>query len=228
MADHSGHRDRMRQRFLANGFNDMAEHEILEMLLFYSIPRKNTNDLAHLLLDEFISLSGVLDASVDELVKVPGITYSSAVLLKMMVPLFRQYCSSKTQKTKAIKNSTDSGNFLLFKYIGINNEVVTLTSLNSRGVIKGFSRIAEGDFHNASFSLRKIVEAALKHDAAAVILAHNHPSGVALPSKNDIDSTIDVFNALKNIGVVLIDHIILSNGDYISLADSQEYKGIFM
>ena len=145
-----------------------------------------------------------------------------------MVPLFRQYSSSKTEKSKVIKNSNDSGNFLLYKYIGINNEVVTLTCLNNRGVIKGFTQIAQGDFRNASFSLRKIVEVALKYDAAAVILAHNHPSGVALPSKNDIDATIDVFNALKNIGVVLIDHIILSNGDYISLADSKEYKCIFM
>ena len=220
MGVHDGHRENMRRRFLEGGLDGFADHEALELLLYYAIPRRDTNVTAHLLMERYGSLRGVLSAPVEDLQKAEGVGANTALLLHL-VPKLVQKANLSNQGRDVILNSAErAGSYLLDRFAGEKNEVIYQLCLDRKGKLIACKRLTEGGAAAADLNVRKLVENALLTSASAVILSHNHPSGIALPSQEDYATTRQVREALRTIGVELADHIIVADGDFVSLADS--------
>ena len=220
MGVHDGHREKVRKRFLNAGLDAFAEHEALEMLLFYAIPRRDTNELAHRLLDHYGSLEAVFSAPVEDLMRMDGIGESAAVLLKL-VPKVVQKARLSANSRETILNSTErAGEYLLERFRGEKNEVIYQLCLDRKGKLLACRKLNEGGADSSELNVRRLVENALLVSASAVVLSHNHPSGIALPSSEDYITTDRVQAALKMVGVRLVDHIIVADDDYVSMADS--------
>ena len=202
MGVHDGHRERLRARFAEHGLDSFNELNALELLLCYAIPRRDTNEIAHRLLDAFGSLSGVFQASMQELTSVPGIGENAATLILMVPQIVKKAHVSKAKETKIIRNSTDAGNYLLPYFLDEPDEI-------GRGVV-----------NCVDANIRRMVETALKVKTTTVIVAHNHPNGVALPSREDDNFTRTLYRSLGLLGITLEDHIIVANDEFVSLADS--------
>ena len=181
---HEGHRARMKKKLLENGERSLADHELLEVLLYYAIPRRDTNELAHRLLKQFGSLRGVLSAPVQELACVSGVGQQAALLGSSRREMLWQVC------------------------------------LDGKGKVLSSRCLAEGDVSMAAVSVRQVVEYALRAGAVGVVLAHNHPSGVALPSQEDIATTRLIRDALRTMNIQMVDHVVVADGDYVSMAAS--------
>lgn len=219
MGIHDGHREKMRRRFQETGLEGFADHEALELLLYYAIPRRDTNELAHRLLTRYGSLSALLQAPIEDLRRVEGVGESAAVLLKL-VPAF-VYKAQRSAGQETVLNSTEkAGRYLLSCFAGERNEVIYQLCLDRKGKLLARKRLSEGGSAAAELNIRRLVENALLSSASAVILTHNHPSGIALPSREDYATTQQAQDALRTIGVELLDHIIVAEDDYVSLADS--------
>lgn len=219
MGLHDGHRQRLIQRFLEEDLDNFEPHNVLELLLFYAIPRKDTNELAHVLIDTFGSLKGVFDAPYEELIKVAGIGPNTAALLKLVPSLTRTYYSSDARSI-ILDTSEKSGEYFLPYYIGQTEEVVRLACLDAGGKVISNQILHRGSANAAEVNLRKIVNIALRNNAMGVILAHNHPGGLPLPSEEDVATTKSIREALMPMGILLMDHIIVAGQDYVSMARS--------
>ncbi len=227
---HDGHRRRLRAEIRESGITDATpDHKILEFLLFYAIPRKDTNELAHLLLNRFGNLKGVLNASYEELLTVDGISESSATFLSVLVPIFKRYSGENHLKTvlSAVRSPKDCAQYIYDNFQNCPREEVRVLCLDRGGKIISFDTVARGSFHSTEFCVAAVVEYDLKNAAASLIIAHNHPSGIASPSKNDLYTTVQLSQALKYIGVRLIDHIIIGENGFASMANSPYYRDIF-
>lgn len=221
MADlHLGHRSRMRERFTRDDLDGFEPHAVLELLLYYTISRADTNPIAHRLIDRFGSLHGVLDAPYDELVKVEGIGPSSAVLLKMIPSLSRRYLSDKFADGVVLDTPKKLGEYICPRFIGINRERFYLVCMDRKRKLLGCRVMMEGSIDSVSVDLRAIVETVVHHSASVVALAHNHTQGFALPSNADLAVTRRIVDALRPISVEVVDHIIVARDDFVSLADS--------
>ena len=224
MSIHDGHRQRMKERFLREGLDHFSDIQVLELLLFYCIPRQDTNPIAHALLDRFGSLSQVLEAPAEELCKVPGIGQSAAVLLNMVLPINRAYERNRAENVQILARVEDCGSYLVPYFHGRRNETVFLLCLDAKCKVLGCRKMGEGSLNSASVPVRRIVETALGMSATTVVLAHNHPSGLALPSGDDVQSTYRVAAALNAVDINLADHIVVADGDYVSLTQSGLYR----
>ena len=223
MADasiHKGHRERLKARFLEEGLDNFTDIQALELLLFYAIPQKDTNPIAHALLDHFGSLSRVLEADVEELKKVPGISDHSATLLALVTELGRYYQVDCAQRVEVLTTLDACGAYLVPRFFGRSNETVFLLCLDAKCKVLCCKEIGEGSVNSTSISIRKVVETALSANATTVVLAHYHPSGVALPSSEDVQTTRRVAAALSAVEVHLADHIVVAEGDYVSMVQS--------
>lgn len=223
---HAGHRERLRQRFSENGFDGFQQHEILEFVLGYAIPQKDLNPLAHELIDRFGSLSGVFDASADDLKKVNGIGDYSATLLSMMPGLFRVYSDSKNLKS-ALYTPEQIGEFLKPKFLGFKHEMIYGIFMDNKCSVLKHCRLSEGSAISVPLCTRKICEIAFQTGATAVVIAHNHPNGIPLPSKEDIINTSNLSSCLKCFDISLVDHLIFGDDDFVSLASSEDFKKYF-
>ena len=217
---HAGHRERMRNKFLTRGLDAFADHEALELLLYYAIPRKDTNPIAHALMERYGSLSAVLAAPVEDLQKVEGIGESAAVLLKLVPQIQKKARLADAKRETALTSVSQFGAYLLEQFHGEKNEVIYQLCLDRKGKLLACKRLGEGDMSSANLDIRRMIENAILFSASGVVLAHNHPSGIALPSQDDYIATDQAKAALATIGVVLLDHIILADGDFVSLAES--------
>lgn len=224
---HDGHRKRLKQKYKKNGFDSFEKHELLEYLLFYSISRKDTNKLGHLLIDKFGSFSAVLDAPVDAIKEIDGIGEHSATLIKLIPQLCRCYMQDKDEHQNKVMNIYTVPNIFINKFIGRQNEAVMLMLLDSKCKIQFCGVINEGSVNAVDIYVRKIVELAISYNASMAILAHNHPSGIACPSKNDINTTINIKKALEIVEVRLVDHIIVADNDAVSMAQSKLKDYVF-
>ena len=224
---HDGHRDRLRTLFLRNGAENMQPHQVLEMLLHNVIPRCDTNELAHRLIERFGSFSGVLDAGLEDLMAVKGMGKKSAVFLKMLPGISRVYVDDKYKNGRSIQSIEEIGDFLLQLFAGCTNERFYLVCMDRTCRIQQTILIAEGTMDAVMVDTRRVVEAALGSNAACVVLAHNHPQGFAIPSERDIATTLRLVEGLSVINVTVNDHIIVADNDYVSLAQSKQYRSIF-
>ncbi len=224
--EHSGHRQRLKKKFIENGFDIFEPHEALEMYLFYAIPRKDTNPLAHRLLDRYLTIGGVCDAPVDELIKDFGLSESAAIYLKMLPEMSRLYNESKLSNDYIIDYDT-LGELFQTKFIGRTGEALALILGDAKGKMIFFDIISKGSISATEMPVRKIVDLALRYNAKSAYIAHNHPSGSALPSLGDITATHTIFKTLNGVGVALIDHFIITDDDYVSLRQSHVAKRIF-
>ena len=218
MSIHTGHRQRVKERFLQEGLDNFSDIQVLELLLFYAIPQKDTNPIAHALLDRFGSLPQVLEATVEELEKVPGVGRNAAVLLSLAPAVGRFYMVQRSQQNRILNTIQDCGDYLKSVFIGRRREMVYLLCLDAKCKVLCCRKVAEGSVNSANVPIRRIVEMALAANATTVILAHNHPSGIAVPSPEDIATTQRLAAALATVEINLVDHIIVADDDYVSLA----------
>lgn len=220
MAVHDGHRQRKKEQFRMHGLDAFADHEVLELLLYYAIPRRDTNPVAHRLMERFGSLDGVFSATVEELEEVEGMGKNAATLLALWMPLYRRVRTKPTAKEVILNSTEQAGRYFMDLFFGMRREELYEACLDAKGKLLACCRIAEGGVDAVNISTRRLVENALKCGASAVILAHNHPSGIALPSPDDNTTTLALWDALRAVGIPLIDHIIVADEDYVSLHDN--------
>lgn len=223
---HKGHRERLKKKFIKCGADSLETHELLELLLYYGIPRKDTNDLAHTLINIFGSLPQVFDAPMSSLLKVDGVGESTAILIRLVSKLSRVYAEKNYEANSKRPTKTQVEQIILNKFIGRIKEHVVLVLFDAKRNMVFCDVVSQGSFGSTGFHIREIIELALKFNAMWAIIAHNHPSGIALPSREDVETTIELRNALKLIEVKLVDHIIVADNDYVSIADSELGKQI--
>ncbi|NLX76820.1 MAG: DNA repair protein RadC [Clostridiaceae bacterium] len=217
---HAGHREKLKQRFIEEGLGAFEDHQILEMLLFYTIPRRDTNEIAHRLINKFGTLEAIFDSSPEQLMEIGKVTKSTAVLLTMIPELSRKYMLMKQGKKPELGSSDKAGKYVTKLFIGRNYEAFYMCCLNSQNQLNYAALVHEGTINEAPVYPRIIVETALRYQANSVILAHNHPGGSLRPSSADIEVTRKISEALKTISVKVVDHIIVSGNDYYSFAEN--------
>ena len=212
------------ERFRREGLDHFEPVQVLELLLFFCIPRRDTNEIAHALLNRFGSVARVMDASEEELMQVSGIGKNAATFLHLVKQTGRFYQVDSARKGAVMSDLEDCGAFLLPYFIGRQKETVFLLCLNANCNVISCREVGEGDINAAAISPRRVVEIALAEKASSVVLAHNHPSGVAIPSHEDVVVTQRLAAALSAVDVVLIDHLIVADDDYVSLVQSGKYR----
>ena len=217
---HAGHRQRMKKRFLANGERAFDDCQLLELLLFYSVPQGDTNPLAHRLLDEFHSLSAVMDASMEDLLTVKGVGEHTAVLIQLLPQFARRYQQDRVKMDTTVNCTEDAGTLLAPYFYGARNEMVYLLSLDARGRVLGCDLLDEGSANLCTLDIRLVTETALRRRARAVLLAHCHVSGLAVPSPDDRIATLQCKDVLSKLQIELLDHLVFADGDYVSMAQS--------
>lgn len=220
---HKGHRDRMRKKFLLNELDGFETHEALELLLYYAVPRRDTNPIAHGLLERFGSLSAVLDAPLNALTEA-GLTQNAAVLLKLIPGMSRLYTDDRNYNKKKVIKEEKLGYLLLDKFTGRVNEVVILMLLDAKFKEIFCGVVNKGSMSACQLYIRKIVQLAVTNNAKYAVLAHNHPSGVAIPSEEDVMSTQEIYDALALVGVTLVDHFVVADYDFVSMMQSGMIK----
>ena len=223
MSIHEGHRQRLKERFVREGLDNFEQLQVLELLLFYAIPRRDTNPIAHGLLDRFGSLARVLDAPVSELRKVEGVSDGTAQYLHLLMELIRFYSVNDCSTARVLTTVEACGEYLTPYFTARRNETVFLLNLDSKCKVISCEMVGEGSVNSAGVPIRRIVEMALGANATSVVLAHNHPSGIALPSDEDRATTMRLANALAAVEITLVDHIVVADGDYVSMAQSGYY-----
>ena len=217
---HSNHRERVKKKFSDFGFEGWYDHEVLEMMLFYAIPRCDTNPIAHALLKEFGSLSGVLDANVEQLKKIPGIGESAAIYISALGKMQSVYNRSKWKDSKSVFDNVTSAGLYCADYIGNETEeVLALILLDNQKCVKKSTILSRGVIDKVHIDIRKIVEHVVSVNAKHIVLCHNHPSGVLQPSYEDIEMTKNILKALKPLEIEMVDHIIVSGKGYTSMAE---------
>ena len=214
---HDGHRSRMRERFRKEGLDGFAPHEVLELLLFYGRARGDVNPIAHALIDHFGTLKGVLEASTEQLLTVPGVGEETATMISMILPMFRRYCADMMTDAKRICNRADAQSYGLGLLAGRRSEALYVISLSADHQVLGRRLIAEGSINEVNAYPRVVAEAALNHNAHSVILCHNHPGGVVTPSQADVMTTRMLRQLLAGLSVNLLDHIIIAGDQAYSM-----------
>ena len=223
MPMHDGHRQRLKNRFLQEGLDNFEELYVLELLLYYCIPRVDTNPIAHALLDHFGSIAGVFSATPEELEKVPGMGRNSAIFLSLIPQVGRYYQVKRNETGQILRTTEQCGRYLVPHFYGRENETVFLLCLDAKCKVLSCKLVGEGSVNSANIPIRRVVELALAANATTVVLAHNHPSGLALPSADDVHTTLRVAKAMDAVEITLADHIVVADNDFVSLAQSGYY-----
>ena len=226
MHPHEGHRKRMKDRFLAHGLENFDDHNVLELLLFYALPRGDVNELAHELINRFGKLSDVFDAPIEELKKLRGVGDNTATLIKLIPQVCRRYMISRSVSGDDvyITDSKKAGAFIVPYFYGEREETVYMICLDAKCKVINCRMVFRGEVNSANVIIRKIVENALAYKATSVILAHNHPSGIAIPSREDERTTERVLEALRAVDIILADHIVVADEDFVSMADNGFFR----
>lgn len=215
---HNGHRERLKKRFLTSP-DSFEDHEILELILFYSIPRKNTNETAHALLERFNSIKGVLDASIENLMTVDNVGMNTAIYIRSLAKLLSRYEYEYVNNTRdrLLKSPASLTVFLKSLFIGTENETSYILLFDNAKKLVSCEKIGEGFSMEHTLSLRKIASCALSSNASCAILVHNHPNGRAFPSGDDLHATNRIKIMLDSLGVVLMEHFIIAQDDCVPI-----------
>lgn len=208
---HDGHRQRVKERFLKHGVESFTEVQVLETLLFYAIPKKDTNDTAHLLLNTFGSLKKVFEADYDKLVKVKGIGDNAASLIKFFQMASRRYLELVyTEKEEKVYNTPDSlMDYCMRLFLGEKRELIYVIGLDADLVIVERELINDGCPDSVYIPYRKITDFIYRTNISRIVLTHNHPNGTCLASKDDVNATKDIVELMEQFEVDVVDHIIV-------------------
>ena len=217
---HDGHRRRVKDEFLANGLNGMPDHRVLELLLYYAIPRGDVNPLAHALIDRFGSLAGVFNAGPEQLMAVEGVGSSTAVFIGLVKAVEARYHQVNGSFDGQMISIWHFRELLLPLFFGQRNELVYLVCMDGKNKLLVTKKLGEGIADTVQIATRKVLETALACNATRVALAHNHVSGVALWSSADLDTTLRLRAVLREAGIELVDHFIIADDDMVSMAES--------
>ncbi len=219
---HAGHRERLRERFVQSGLDDFARHEVIELLLTYTIPRQDVNQTAHTLIDRFGSVAGVLDALPEELQEVEGVGPKTIVFFKLLPATYRRYVTEKCAAGEPMDTVAKVGDYLHALYTGVTVERVYLLLFDNSMRLIECRLMCEGSVNCSHVTVRCIAEAALTKRAACAVLAHNHPGGMAIPSGTDREVTDVIFNALGILNIPLLEHIIVTENTYSPILRTQK------
>jgi DNA repair protein RadC len=211
-------------RFMKEGLDSFAEVHVLELLLFFARPRIDTKTIARDLLNRFGSYTAVMEASQEALMQVDGVGERTAMFIRLINSAGRYYQVRSENKPRFFRNIQECGSYLQSYFIGRKSETVYVLCLDAKGALLGCHLLSEGDQNSVNIPARKLVELALSTNASSIVLAHSHPSGLALPSNEDIMTTRNLSATLSSLGVVLLDHLIFAEGDWVSLAQSRLYE----
>lgn len=225
MGEHDGHRTRMKQRFLKYGLENFDDHNVLELLLFYAIPRQDTNVLAHRLMNAFGTLSGVFSATPEELMQVEGIKENAATLIRLVSESARRYLMFMPGKEVILNSVKKVGAYFVPRFLNCRNEVMYMACLDPNDRVIDCSIIQEGNMDHIQIDMRKILTNVLTKNADKVIIAHNHLNGLPLPSLADKETTRYLYEMLQKVDVELMDHIIVAKGEYLSMAATGSLPG---
>ena len=221
---HAGHRERLRERYARSGMDDFADHEVLELMLTYAIPRVDVNQQAHRLVERFGSVAGALDALPEELCEVDGIGPGAAQFLTMLPCLFRRYALNKCEPGEPMDSAGKIGEYLQAKYTGITFERVYLLLFDNSMRLIDCCHLDDGAVNSSKVTIRRVVELCMFKHASCAVLAHNHPMGLAIPSGADIEVTRSVENALEAGGMTFLEHIIVTENSYAPIL--RHHKGV--
>ena len=216
---HKGHRERVRDCFMEEGLDSFKDHEVLELLLFYCVRQKDTNELAHRMLKEYGTLHDLLEAHPRDIARRCGVSINTATLISLCVPLARRYMKRKWGNRPVLNSSSRAGEYALSLFAGRVYEAFFAICLDSQNRVNHAALVHEGTINEAPVYPRIIVETALRHKANSVILAHNHPGGSLKPSVADIEVTKKIYSALLPISIRVVDHIIIAGERYTSFAE---------
>nr|VFK22977.1 MAG: DNA repair protein RadC [Candidatus Kentron sp. MB]VFK26576.1 MAG: DNA repair protein RadC [Candidatus Kentron sp. MB]VFK74538.1 MAG: DNA repair protein RadC [Candidatus Kentron sp. MB] len=218
---HQGHRERLRNRFLAEGLDGFEDHQVLELILFQVFQRGDTNPIAHRLLHRFGSLSGVLEADPMDLATVEGVGKRAAAFLTLLPAVTRRYFHDRvTRNRPQLNNPERTAEYFIPLMAGRSEEVFYVLCLDVRSRVLYPALLSEGTVNETHVYPRHVVETAIRHRAASVILAHNHPGGSTHPSKQDVALTRRLVQALGGVDIKVLDHVIVAGEDVYSFAEA--------
>ena len=220
-----GHRERLRNRLMKEDIDEIPEYVVLEMMLTGVIQRRDTCEIARSLIKEFGSFSSVIDAPYEVLKKFPGMGEAAASHLKLLLKYYRKYRQSKWhegRKNISIRNPAHIKDYIMDKFIGCDKEEFIVVCLDAQGRILHIDRMSKGSINAVSVSVPQVVNAAVLYNSASIIIAHNHVNGYALPSSQDCETTYALKEALEKVNIVLEDHIIVCDDEYISIFEFME------
>lgn len=224
---HKGHREKVKQRYYETGLNSMPDHNILELLLFFGIPQKDTNPIAHTLIEKFGSFSGVLEAGRTDLLSVKGMTESAACLLTLFLPVYKRYINDLHKKRRKFSDAKEIADYLRPHYLDTNNERVYALCLDSQDRLIACRVVSDGDIDSSTFDIRKLASIVLEVKSKKVVLSHNHPNGSLVPSQGDALATKAAQELLRLLKVQLTDHIIVTDKSYFSMIKSPAHIHLF-
>lgn len=216
---HSGHRQRLRRTALEVGVDKLSDIQALELMLFYAIPRRDTNELAHRLIDHFGSYAAVLDADYHKLLKVEGIGANAASLIASMSGFFRKYEQSHSGEKRYLLDKEHREKYVRSLFIGKTIEEFYMICLNSQCQLLYTKKLAQGSLDEVLVYTRIALEEALLRETKYVILAHNHPGGKLTPSSHDVRMTDEIIDALHKVAITVIDHLIVAGGQCFSFVE---------
>ncbi|MBQ5968618.1 MAG: hypothetical protein IJL52_00700 [Clostridia bacterium] len=225
--NHAGHRKSVRESYLAHGLLGEPDHCVLELLLFYGIPYRDTNPIAHALIDAFGSFSAVLEATPEQLQRIKGMTANAAVLLNLILPVFRRY-EEDARRRPRLETSTQVADYMRSRYRGVTVETLYALCFDETATLLSVRKVVEGDACSMPMDFRALAAAALETGATHVTLVHNHPGGIAAPSMEDARSTRSARTLLKALKINLDDHIIVAGEQFFSMANSARFASIFL
>lgn len=219
---HAGHRQRLKQRFRAAGTAGFEKHTLLELLLFFSVPRKDTNPIAHELLNRFDDLDGVFSASIDELMQVEGIGEETALFLNLVGEITRYSQNEKKKKQSkmpVLDTTAKAGAYLGNFFYGQKNESLLVICMDAKNQVTHCEKLNAGSKNRTTTTLGEIARLCARYNVREIMLAHNHPSGLVFPSREDIAMTHKMRDFLREIDVTVHDHIIVTDKEYYSMKD---------
>ncbi len=220
---HKGHRMRVKKEFRENGLSHFPSHKIIEMLLFYSLRQGDTNELGHRLMDRFGSITGIFDADMAMLQEVDGIGEESATLIKLVSGIIKAYMDDHVSANNRIKDIETAKEYMRFKFLCEQKESIIIVCLANNGKVVFSDRVAQGSPEKVSISPAEVVKTALRSNAVRVILAHNHPNGICLPSSKDLRTTSILYDELRRVDIEMMDHIIVAPDGVYSMVENNMF-----
>ncbi len=224
---HSGHRAKVRSRYLVSGLKGMPDHNVLELLLFFGIPYRDTNEIAHDLIDKFGSFSAVFEADPKDLMSVKGMTENAACLINLMLPVYKRYYKDVCSRKTTCLSTAEIADYVRKLMLDTTDERIYALLFDNRRMLIGYRVIGEGDIISCTSDFRKLAQAVLETKATGVMLAHNHPHGITVPSYEDIETTKEIYKLLRYFKVRLINHIIVNENSHFSMLESGQFSYIF-